>query len=625
MVLDGSGSHDPNGDIIGYLWREEGITLAKQKRAEVRLGLGRHEIELVVVDDQGLTASDTVVITVTASTSTSSAGIGDGQLPQGGCSSTGGPSGGWWMSLFALLWLARRRLAALSALAAVLSAGCAPPADIELGVHGLPIINGSPDTDPVHAAIVAFTFGGYMCTGTLISRDVILTAAHCASGYRPRDFTVYFGQSMNSAQVRSVSEVRVHPGWDSYRLVNDIAMLRLASAPPAGVKPIPYLPKSLGLKQSELPKRLEFIGFGEDEYRRVGQRLTVWNDVDWICTNPSGCVVGSGYGASPNTICSDQSPGGPCHGDSGGPALLERNGRVYVAGITSYGDQYCQYFGCSTKVDEFEQFIADFVGGVLGASCTSDEYCDSGHCVDGVCCESACDGICRSCSVPGSEGLCLPAPDGTPCSDGNACNGQEVCLMQECVSGEPLQCDDGNPCTDDACDPSSGCVYTPVDDGTPCADGDVCNGEETCRQGVCTVGQPLDCDDGNPCSLDECDPQAGCKHTPLEDGTDCSGGVCGQAACTGGMCMPQDGSCDDENPCTEDFCNPADGCRHTPLADGYKVPGCLLCQGGQPVPDEDCVIQGECGCSGASSGTTAGNGLVLLGLLACLQVLRKRC
>jgi hypothetical protein len=49
----------------------------------------------------------------------------------------------------------------------------------------------------------------------------------------------------------------------------------------------------------------------------------------------------------------------------------------------------------------------------------------------------------------------------------------------------PLTCDDNNPCTDDSCDPVSGCVHTPLD-GVPCDDGNLCTSGETCHSGTCT-------------------------------------------------------------------------------------------------------------------------------------------
>jgi hypothetical protein len=43
----------------------------------------------------------------------------------------------------------------------------------------------------------------------------------------------------------------------------------------------------------------------------------------------------------------------------------------------------------------------------------------------------------------------------------------------------------------------------------------VCNGAETCQAGSCTAGTPLNCNDGNACTTDSCDPLAGCLHVPI--------------------------------------------------------------------------------------------------------------
>jgi len=394
---------------------------------------------------------------------------------------------------------------------------------------------------------------------------------------------------VNSGTTRRVSEVWVHPAYNSSSITNDIAMLRLSSAPPAGITPIPYLPQSLGVGQPDVGKPMEYVGFGETESHSVGVKLTVDNNLDWICTQPGGCTVGSGYHASQNTICGDQTPGGPCHGDSGGPAFVLRNGQEYVAGITSYGDQYCQYFGCSTKVDEFEAEIADFVGGVLGSPCADSAMCLSGFCVDGVCCETTCPGACNVCNAPGSLGTCSPAPDGTPCPDGDLCNGEEVCLLQECVAGVPLECSDDNACTTETCDPALGCV----------------------------AGPALDCDDSNSCTDDSCDPDQGCLHQNLPDGTACGGDVCGPANCTAGQCLPADPlECDDSDPCTLDWCNPGEGCVHAPAEDGTECGACMICENAQCVEDMDCVLEGGCGTTSATGSPIAG----LIGLLLLLFV-----
>jgi hypothetical protein len=55
-----------------------------------------------------------------------------------------------------------------------------------------------------------------------------------------------------------------------------------------------------------------------------------------------------------------------------------------------------------------------------------------------------------------------------------------------------------------------------------CSDGNICNGVETCRAGVCTAGQPLNCDDADPCTVDTCDPSGGCQHAMVADLGSCS-------------------------------------------------------------------------------------------------------
>lgn len=106
-------------------------------------------------------------------------------------------------------------------------------------------------------------------------------------------------------------------------------------------------------------------------------------------------------------------------------------------------------------------------------------------------------------------------------------------LSLECTASS--QCDDANPCTSDTCNVATGeCLATSVPNFTPCADGTVCNGAEVCLAGVCQPGTPLVCVDGLECTQDlVCDPTLGCQYPPLPDGTLCSGGV---GACLAGVC-----------------------------------------------------------------------------------------
>jgi hypothetical protein len=65
-------------------------------------------------------------------------------------------------------------------------------------------------------------------------------------------------------------------------------------------------------------------------------------------------------------------------------------------------------------------------------------------------CDDSIDCTLDSCLV---EGYCANTPDRTPCNDGIFCNGAENCdRTVGCVAAERAACDDGDPCTSDQCD-----------------------------------------------------------------------------------------------------------------------------------------------------------------------------
>jgi hypothetical protein len=157
-----------------------------------------------------------------------------------------------------------------------------------------------------------------------------------------------------------------------------------------------------------------------------------------------------------------------------------------------------------------------------GASCSDDASCIDGFCRDGVCCDGACgDGDstdCMACSVASGaivDGVC-GASNGNVCGpdDGDVCT-QDTCVDGVCAPSE-LTCDDGDPCTASTCDPTTGCVFSPLDDGTSCDDGDACTTVDTCTAGTCG-GTTLDCDDEDPETRDVCDDVDGCKHARVGD------------------------------------------------------------------------------------------------------------
>lgn len=77
----------------------------------------------------------------------------------------------------------------------------------------------------------------------------------------------------------------------------------------------------------------------------------------------------------------------------------------------------------------------------LGTACTANSECNSGNCVDGYCCSSACTGSCNKCNVGGHLGtctdvnsLCLGTDNSCYCSAGSckACTGGTCTELQTC-------------------------------------------------------------------------------------------------------------------------------------------------------------------------------------------------
>src|SRR5262249_55215737 len=233
-------------------------------------------------------------------------------------------------------------------------------------------------------------------------------------------------------------------------------------------------------------------------------------------------------------------------------------------------------------------------------------------CNDGsVCTTDSCDPVagCRHVAVA----------DGTSCADSTVCNGAEVCQAGVCQPGSPLNCDDGNPCTTDTCLPVSACQHTSLPNGAACPDATVCNGAETCLAGVCIAGTPLNCNDNNPCTLDTCDPVAGCRHTPVANGTPCPDAtVCnGAETCSAGVCVSNAPlNCNDNNACTTDSCDAVSGCIHAPIAGCRPCGVAADCNDSNPCTNDVCNA-GVCQNTSVPNGTTCLDGNVCNGTEIC--------
>lgn len=213
-----------------------------------------------------------------------------------------------------------------------------------------------------------------------------------------------------------------------------------------------------------------------------------------------------------------------------------------------------------------------------GCKAADPKSCDDGK----PCTQDVCDEQFGTCSH-------FPQPAGTPCDGGFICTAATCQDLKGCVAAaDKKSCDDGKPCTIDECIEGTGCT-SKIGGSAPCDDGDPCTQYDKCEAGKC-AGAASNCDDGWPCTKDSCDGANGCKHDvqlsgPCDDGNACTK----TTECKNGDCKGADVPCDDGNSCTTDLCDPKKGCANNKL---------------DSVPCEDgnaCTQDTQCG-AGACTG-----------------------
>ena len=218
-------------------------------------------------------------------------------------------------------------------------------------------------------------------------------------------------------------------------------------------------------------------------------------------------------------------------------------------------------------------------------ACTIGDACQDGACVPGL--AKSCDDSnpCTDDACDQAKG-CVHVANDAGCDDNNECTTDDHCANGVCAGTGSLECDDANPCTKDLCLPAGGCDHLDID-GAACQDGDACTNGDACQQGECLPGTAMDCDDGNPCTDDSCTDGV-CGHAAnqaeCDDGNACTAtSFCEDSLCVAGGLV----SCDDQNLCTTDYCHPVTGCsaklNENPCDDGDPCTAGDSCQLGECV------------------------------------------
>ena len=215
--------------------------------------------------------------------------------------------------------------------------------------------------------------GGYVCSGTLLSPTIFLTAAHCVVDDEITAYLVTVQERpLEAPQIEWVAGTAyAHPEYDPRTLANDIAVVVLdqpieldqyGELPEAGfldtldtsrgTKDVYFTAVGYGLQDSQNPlARRPTLPWDLARYQGQQQLVTLRSAIVRDQTIALTNAPGIGTGGS-----------GTCSGDSGGP-ILWQDTNVVIA-INSFGiAPYCRGndYAYRTDIDAARAFLALFV------------------------------------------------------------------------------------------------------------------------------------------------------------------------------------------------------------------------------------------------------------------------
>ncbi|XP_055940804.1 clotting factor G beta subunit-like [Argiope bruennichi] len=217
----------------------------------------------------------------------------------------------------------------------------------------------------------------FLCGASLVSRQYVVTAAHCFDAEKgnidPKKFSIVVGShSTKDGTEYLVEDVLLHPDYKPRQYYNDLCLMKVDGLVKLTEKVYPVCLPSDGLRDKIIPGLdvVTVTGWGDTTFGGVSSQVLQEVEIHIVplkqCNESYYKVARGNFpkGITNLFICAGEKEGGKdaCQGDSGGPMVAKLKDFSWVQlGVVSFGYGCAQvgFPGVYTRLSQYTKWLYD--------------------------------------------------------------------------------------------------------------------------------------------------------------------------------------------------------------------------------------------------------------------------